>query len=199
MKKAQATLETIIMLVVLLVLAGVMISLILTTLKPPSAPEKIISKQEFLSKCKSYCEDPDRIAEYCRLYWNGNDWNGNKVVNEIIQVGSYNWYACEDRIYCFLIQPCDNLGSGLDLLRRCKEILCSVYTEKYGDVTIATQKLKQDISFSTKCDLNSVPSEENWYKKVFEEGCVGIPTIPSPTTTTTTTVTIPSPPPSPPL
>jgi hypothetical protein len=177
--KAQLTLETIIMLVVLLVLAGVMITLILTTLRPPSSPEKVLSKKEFLSQCENYCNDPDKVVEYCRLYWNGNDWNGNKVPYELIQVGAYNWYTCEDRIYCFLLQPCERLGTGLDLIRRCKDILCGIYLDKYEDANLANRQLLQDISFSNKCSLSSVPQEENWYDKIFRDGC-------QPPTTTTT-------------
>jgi len=170
--KSQLTLETIIMLVVLLVLAGVMITLILTTLKPPTSQEKAISKKEFESLCENYCNDPEKTAEYCRTYWNGNDWNGNKAPNEIIKVGEYNWYTCEDRVYCFLYKPCDRIGTGLALIKRCKEILCGIYLDKYdGDERIATQRLLQDISFSLKCSISSVPSEENWYDKVFKEGC----------------------------
>ena len=169
--KGQITLETIIMLVVLLVLAGVMITLILTTLKPPASPEKVLSKQEFLSRCESYCNDPEKIVEYCRLYWNGNDWDGDKVSYQVIKVGAYNWYACEDRIYCFLLKPCDKLGTGAELLRRCKDILCGVYLDKYGDADLATQRLLEDVSFSAKCSFSSIPPEENWYEKIFREGC----------------------------
>ena len=169
--RAQVTLETIIMLVVLLVLAGVMITLILN-IKPPASPQKFMSKQEFLSKGESYCNDPDKVVEYCRLYWDGNDWNENKIPYENITVGAYNWYACEDRIYCFLVKPCDRLGSGLDLLKKCKDILCGVYLDKYGgDVNLATLSLLRDIGFSKKCSLSSAPPEENWYDKVFKNGC----------------------------
>jgi hypothetical protein len=169
--KAQLTLETIIMLVVLLVLAGVMITLILTTLKPPTSPEKILSKQEFLSQCESYCNDPEKAAEYCRLYWNGKDWNENKLSYELIQVGAYNWYTCEDRVYCFLVRPCDRIGIGSDLIKRCKDILCGIYLDKYGDTKLATQRLLQDINFSERCSLSSIPPEENWYEKIFKKGC----------------------------
>jgi hypothetical protein len=195
--KSQVTLETIIMLVVLLVLAGVMITLILTTLKPPASPEKVLSKQEFLSQCENYCNDPGKVVEYCRLYWNGNDWNGNKVSYELIQVGAYNWYTCEDRIYCFLVQPCDRLGSGLDLIKRCKDILCGIYLDKYGDANLATQHLLQDIGFSNKCTLSTLSPEENWYDKIFKGGCQAVVTPPTPPTPTTTLPAVP-PPPSPP-
>jgi len=171
--RGQITLETIIMLVVLLVLAGVMITLILTTLKPPTAPAKVLSKQEFLSMCENYCNDPERSVEYCRMYWNGRDWNGNNIPSELIRVGTYNWYACEDRIYCFLVKPCERLGSGIDLLRRCKELICGVYMDVYGDAKLATARLLQDISFSGRCKFSGVPIIENWYEKIFMEGCIG--------------------------
>jgi len=197
MLKAQLTLETVIMLVVLLVLAGVMISLILTTLKPPTSPEKILSKQEFLVQCETYCNDPERVAEYCRLYWGGNDWNGNKVPYEIVQVGAYQWYACEDRIYCFLAKPCDRLGTGLELLKKCRDVLCGIYLDKYEDIELATEALKRDINFSKRCDFASVPSDENWYERIFEScETVGYP---GETPTRTPTTTQPPPlPPSPP-
>jgi len=182
------------MLVVLLVLAGVMITLILTTLKPPTSPEKVISKQEFLSQCENYCNDPEKVAEYCRIYWNGNDWNGNKVPYELVQVGAYNWYTCEDRVYCFLVKPCDNLGTGLDLIKRCKDILCGIYLDKYGDEKLATQHFLKDISFSTKCSISSAPSEENWFDKILKEGCRA-PKAPFTTTTIEQPLRPPSPPP----
>ena len=159
------------MLVVLLVLASVIIALVLSTLKPPPRPEKVISKSEFLSTCESYCNDPDKIAEYCRLYWNGNDWNLDRFPNDLIKVGGYNWYACEDRIYCFLVEPCDRLGTGLSLIKRCKDVLCGIYLDKYGDANLATQRLLEDIGFSVKCSFSSIPPEENWYEKIFREGC----------------------------
>jgi hypothetical protein len=196
--KAQLTLETIIMLVVLLVLAGVMITLILTTLKPPASPQKVLSKQEFLSQCESYCNDPEKAVEYCRLYWNGKDWNGNNEPNERIQVGTYKWYTCEDRVYCFLVKPCERLGTGLDLIRRCKNIICGTYLDKYGSAEIATAKLLEDIGFSNKCDLSGIPREEDWYSKVFREGCLGVTGGPGAggrgTTTTTTPEDIGQPP-----
>jgi len=159
------------MLVVLLVLAGVMITLILTTLKPPSSPEKVLSKQEFLSMCENYCNDPEKDVEYCRTYWNGRDWNGNNIPSELIRVGKYSWPACEDRIYCFLVKPCERLGTGIELLRRCRDLLCGTYIDIYESVEVASRKLKSDISFSTRCDLSKVPKEENWYLRVFEGGC----------------------------
>jgi hypothetical protein len=187
--KAQLTLETIIMLVVLLVLAGVMITLILTTLKPPTQPKQAISKQEFLSMCEEYCNDPEKTLKYCSTYWDGNDWNGNRVPNELIKFDETKLYGCEDRVYCFLVKPCDRLGTGINLIRRCKEIICGTYLDLYEDPNIATQHLKNDVSFSNKCSLASVAPEDNWYERAgFEEGCVS-----SRGSTTTTQQILPPP------
>jgi hypothetical protein len=201
MKKAQLTLETIIMLVVLMVLAGVMITLILNTLKPPSSPEKVLSKKEFLQKCENYCNDPERIGEYCSLFWEGKDWDEDKIPNELINLTSFNWPACEDRIYCFLVQPCERLGGGLELIRTCKDILCGVYLDKYGNVNDANQALKENILLTKdptcKAKFDRLEEREKRWYKVFEEGC-GAPITPT-TTTTTTIPSAPTPPSPPPL
>jgi hypothetical protein len=178
MKKAQISLEMVIMLVVLLVLAGVVISLILHFLRPGAItpPEEALAKREFISACERYCKDKD--VEYCRYYWNGNDWNENKIKSEVIKVGKYQWYACEDRIYCFLVVPCDEFGSGLKLMEKCKNLLCQTYLEKYGDKDRATAALLDAINFSTNCPLSTFKSalppgvkEEDWYEIIFGTGC----------------------------
>jgi len=178
MKKGQLSLETIIMLVVLLVLAGAIISLILYYLKPGviSTPQQTLAKRDFLSKCENYCNDPKSL-DYCTYYFQGDDWDGDGIKYNIIQVGKYRWYACEDRVYCFLVVPCeDRFGSGLEAIKKCKELLCQTLLDKYdGDRKLATQALYNIVGFSSKCSdrkfASSVPETENWYETVFGEGC----------------------------
>jgi hypothetical protein len=169
MKKAQISLEMVIMLVVLLVLAGVVISLILHFLRPGAItpPKEALAKREFISTCERLCKDKD--VTYCRYYWNGDDWNENKIKSEVIKVGKYEWYACEDRIYCFLVVPCDEFGSGRKLIEKCKDLLYQTYLEKYGDETKATSALKDAINFSESCTCSKFKDvagekEENWYE-----------------------------------
>jgi hypothetical protein len=119
---------------------------------------------------------------YCEYYWKGNDWNRNSLQSEIIQVGPYKWYACEDRIYCFLVEPCeDRFGSGLKAIEKCRQLLCQTYLEKYnGDVSLASKALQNIVGFSDKCSKdkfynflieNKLPLQDNWYNLTFEKGC----------------------------
>lgn len=176
-KKGQASLEMVIGLIILLVVAGVVISLVLFFMKPESI-EKVtgnIEWEEFIQKCKLKCEE-ENYAEYCKLYWSG-DYEKNEIYPELIKVGKYEWYACEDRIYCFLVEPCKKLGSGRELIEECKRILCHTFIEKYNDNDAATNALLSTIKVSEKetCKdeyQNTVGNiqGEDWYN-IFEGGC----------------------------
>jgi len=103
-----------------------------------------------------------------------NDWNGNNKKYELIKVGPYQWYTCEDRVYCFLVEPCDLLGDNA--IRGCKELLCQSFLEKYeGNTEWANEALLKTVQFSTKCNLNKIPiterEMEDWYTRYFKTGC----------------------------
>jgi len=171
--RGQFSLEMVVGLIILLVVAGVVIGLVLFYISPQKMPKpgEEIGIRTFLSKCENYCLDQNSL-DYCRYYYEGNDWNRNGVKYEVIGVGKHGWLTCEDRVFCFLVVPCeDRFGSGLEALKKCKNILCQTYIEKYGNVEKATEALLRDISFSTKCNLNNVPDEENWFVQVFKKGC----------------------------
>jgi hypothetical protein len=183
MMKGQLTLETIIMLVVLLVLAGVMITLILTTLKPPTGFKKPLSKQQFLQECQNFCQEK-KFAEYCSYYWNGNDWNEDNSPSEVIKVsdGNNDWLACEDRIYCFLVTTCDDLGYGGYKIEACVDHIYNSNlmkfmgdTQKTKDATLATY------SFSPLCSESKLHAmvistsattkkpEIDWYQDIIKK------------------------------
>ncbi|MEM5811355.1 MAG: hypothetical protein QXG91_01260 [Candidatus Aenigmatarchaeota archaeon] len=174
MLKGQISLEMIIMLVVLIVLAGVIITLVLSYFRPGfiTPPEETMKKREFEEKCKAYCESGS--VEFCRFYRGGSDWNENKILYEIISVGSYGWLTCEDRVYCFLLYDCEKFGRGKELIERCKKVLCQHYIE--GGVPEPDAKLQEDISFSQKCtesgliDKISKSNTYNWVGE-FRKGC----------------------------
>jgi hypothetical protein len=178
MKMKGLALETTIILIVISILALLTINLILIFIIPNEI-EKPLAKREFLFKCEVLCKDVESL-EYCRYYWEGDDWNGNGIKSEIIEVGPYKWYACEDRIYCFLLVPCeDRFGSGLKVMKKCRELLCKAYLEKFGgNKTIATKVLLNSVGFSAKCSkdkfnkvLSKFPLEKNWYNLTFGKGC----------------------------
>ncbi len=172
--KGQASLEMVVGLIILLVVAGVVIGLVIHFINPRRMPnpEEKLSVNEFLTNCEQYCNDINSV-EYCRDYYSGIDWNKNGIKHEILELGKYNWMTCEDRVYCFLVEPCEErFGRGLDVMKKCKRVLCQTYLEKYsGDADMATQALKDDINFPMVCDLSEIPNADNWYEIVFAEGC----------------------------
>lgn len=179
--KAQASLEMVVGLIILLVVAGVVIGLVLHFLKPGAFqdPEKVLQKRGFLGDCETYCKDESSV-DFCRYYFGkgknvegGADWNENKIKNELIIVGSHDWPTCEDRVYCFLIYTCDKYGSGgIETIDKCKQVLCQTYREKYGNNERATVALKDTLNWDSKsCSFATVDKEENWYDLIFKDGC----------------------------
>jgi len=193
--KSQASLEMVVGLIILLVVAAVVITLVLYFIKPEMLPKprETLKVSQFYSNCEAYCRDRTSLR-FCTEYYPGEDWNGNGVKSEKVSVGEYNWITCEDRIYCFLLMPCDDrFGEGREEIENCRKALCQVYIDKYGDIEIANRKLLETISFSRKCNLNDVEPEENWYNNIFvKKKCNDL--LPTYTTQTTTEETIPSPP-----
>lgn len=175
-KKAQASLEMVIGLVILLVVAGVVISLVLFFIKPKQIEQLTsgIEWDKFINDCKQKCETRN-YADYCSYYWKG-DFNKNTITPEAVQVGApYNWYACEDRIYCFLVAPCEDLGSGREVIESCRNILCQRFIDKGYDVAQASSLLANEIKLSEKTFCANqykikARGVENWYS-IFEEGC----------------------------
>lgn len=184
--KAQASLEMVVGLIILLVVAGVVIGLVLHFIKPSSLPNtgEQINKQSFLTNCQSYCDDTtsNGAVNYCKYYWGSEetgtltpkDWNGNGVKNEMITVGM--WVTCEDKIYCFLIQPCDKFGDGgKATLQKCKRLLCQYYESKYGTdengIAMATRAVHDAVDAS-QCDFSGLADVDNWYAAGgFENSC----------------------------
>jgi len=183
--KAQASLEMVVGLIILLVVAGVVIGLVLHFVNPKNIPNprEQIGKRDFQSKCESFCNDVSSV-EYCRYFWGSEskgtntnlDWNGDGEKNGIIKLGNYQWATCENRIFCFFIQPCERFGSGgLDTMTKCKRILCQTYIGKHGSGDEASRALHDAIDIS-QCYFDAAvirgeitESDLNWYTKAFSD------------------------------
>lgn len=177
--KAQASLEMVVGLIILLVVAGVVIGLVLHFIRPDVFPNpgQTISKNTFLDECNNFCENGDYV-QYCKHYYGDSnkdmsqDWNENGVKNEMIPVGNMEWQTCENRIYCFLIKPCDKLGNGgIESIEKCRTILCQTYMEKYNNAQTATAALNDKIDAGSVCDFTGVTGSDNWYETAFGVGC----------------------------
>ncbi len=178
-KKGQMSLEMVIGLIILLVVAGVVISLLLHYLSPERMPstQEQMAIRDFKQNCEKYCKDTSTL-NYCRYYFEGNDWDGNGMKNEIVEIGDQKWKTCEDRIYCFFAVPCDRFGnSATEIMKRCSHLLCQNYLDKYeGNVTLANNATLKEIKGSgdtLKCNLSIIGDTENWHKKFFGEHVCG--------------------------
>jgi len=128
-----------------------------------------IPNLNFKRKCNELCEN-DPLG-YCTYYFEDNDFNKNRIPNELIYVGLYHWPACEDRVYCFLYVPCKKLESSASgtIMEKCAELLCNNYLKKYeGDKSLATKEVLDKIKTGS-CDFSSVLDEDNWHKEFFPE------------------------------
>jgi hypothetical protein len=163
--KGQMSLEMVIGLVILLVVAGVVISLLLQQFSDPGPDiENPMEIREFLAECERLCEDKD--IEYCNYYYEGNDWDNNGIGNELIKIGDQKWDVCEDRVYCFFVQPCKK-RFGDQPIKGCAQALCNNYKQKYnGNLTLASIAVLRDIVSTTdpecKSALNKIPHYDNW-------------------------------------
>ena len=175
MAKAQASLEMVIGLIILLVVAAVVISLVLYYITPKKFPnpQDQLSQKQFLIDCEAKCNDLT-TSDYCSTIYPGEDYNKDGINNDDIQVGEYKWWTCEKRVYCFLVQPCDRFGKGIEILQRCKQMLCQDFISKFGNPADATAELARFVNFDTSTTpsgpCSNVPfstQSENWYNNVF--------------------------------
>ena len=166
--KAQASLEMVVGLIILLVVAGVVISLVIHFINPERMPDprEKLSINDFLANCETYCEDHNSV-DYCREYYSRGDWDKDGEKDELIKVGKHDWVTCEDRIYCFLVKPCERFGSGgLDTMDKCKRVLCQTYMEKLGDEEDSSAAIKDALQLHTsKCSFSPSSLAANGFKE----------------------------------
>ena len=174
---ANMSLETVVSFIILLVVAGVIISMVLTRIGPENLPYKEVEMQqmEFKNKCTALCTDTSSL-DYCRYYFEGGkdgaDWDGNGRKNELISIGDYvTWDVCEERIYCFSMVPCDK-RFGSNPAKGCASALCQAYLDKYkGNVLKANEAVHDKIKPGT-CHLPE-DIEDNWFEQYFPSDVCG--------------------------
>ncbi len=174
---ANMSLETIVGFIILLVVAGVIISMILTRISPDALPYKEVEMQqmEFKNKCTALCTETSSL-DYCRYSFeggvDGTDWNGDGRKNELISIGEYvTWDVCEERIYCFSMVPCDRRFGSIPA-KGCASALCQAYLDKYnGNVTRANEAVLDKVKPGA-CNLPA-DIDDNWFAKYFPDDVCG--------------------------
>jgi len=194
--KAQMSLEMIIGLLILLVVAAVVIQLFLKNTNISNQQYlNAIEYRQFKDKCQSLCSNAQSagtqasLAQFCYTKLEGApDLSGTG--QKYIQSETKLLDICNDGVYCFMVFPCKRSDSGQIVdWPDCRQILCDAYYDVYKDTTQANTKVKQIFpSGIGTCVLP--PGYANWYNLYFgtnpcTEGPTGS-TGPSPSPTSAT-------------
>ncbi len=178
------SLEMIIGLLILLVVAVVVIRIFLSQMKGVEQLEdfkKTMKYREFKSDCENACYDyitsgtKSYGARFCsqRFGIPGEDINRNGKVDVFSpeEAGATEMRPiCEDGIYCFHIVDCRTETSKITW-RDCRQILCNAYYDTYQDWNKANEKVKELVPNPGTCSL---PADDNWWELYFGENpCLG--------------------------
>lgn len=173
--KGQKSLEMIIGLIMLLVVAAVVIGIFLNYFLESGELDKLrggancqTRRQQFISYCESLCSNfinSGNIAQasaFCEEYQN-LDLDCDQLPGATYAL-TKRLKVCEDRIYCFMVTDCNLPRGGKLDWESCKHIECEVYMDLYnGDRGKATLQVIDKIQ-SGSCALPSDPNE-NWYDR----------------------------------
>jgi len=187
-KKAQMSLEMIIGLLILVVVAVVVIRAFLEIWgkSPVERWEKrwedTTEFKEFETRCKSFCRDfsssPDNLGHavsFCiSRFW--QEGTKNKV-GDIAKVDKIDitkgtplispWPVCEDAIFCFHLFNCSEYGTTITM-EDCRRILCKYYSQMYSDINTLNQKVIETMKGKAKYPYGSCElGRENWFTRYF--------------------------------
>lgn len=167
------SLEMIIGLLILLVVAAVVINLFMGQIKGVTGVKQYqddLDYRKFKSECESFCNEGEvgSLVSFCSNKLNKDDLNGNKLT-DIIRSKTSALPMCEDGIYCFLVVDCDTAAGKIDPII-CKQILCKEWNKIYNDNPAkASCKVSELIKGWGTCKLDNTDTtdddNENWYKR----------------------------------
>ena len=183
------SLEMVIGLLILLVVAAVIIRIFLgqtERLGETKQFQETLKYREFLSKCEGYCNEfmgTGNLAkgvQFCtsRLYPAGSSELGKKGVVDSIRTEdnilpiTKAYPVCEDAVFCFQILPCKgDVGSPLDW-PDCTQILCRYYYNTYNNWVQASAKVLEAVPNAGSCYIDPA---ENWWNLYFgSDPCGGL-------------------------
>jgi hypothetical protein len=136
--KGQKSLQMIIGMVMLLVVAGVTISMFLNVFQEPDLGENTQERQEIQNQCAERCNSWKEASgdnslsaalEYCTAKFE-RDVDGDGSTTDIAGSG-YNSY-CQDGIHCFNEYSCEQGVNEVLNAQKCRQIMCEYYTTSGG-------------------------------------------------------------------
>lgn len=201
-KKAQMSLEMVIGLLILLVVAAVVIKIFLGSVGSIGTIDDLKKSNEyndFKNQCDALCSqylatnDPAAAAKYCSKKFGGASSLAQSAINKPIESDTKPGVdVCPNAIYCFMAKACTTDSGPIDW-GDCKNILCQTYYNSYGDYGTASLKVQQIVPNAGSCTIPISQTSFNWYDHYGYTfpACGGI--INGQTTTTTTTSSSTSP------
>lgn len=157
-RKGQMSLEMIIGLVILLVVAAVVIKIFLDRMGSTGTDltKGELALESFRQNCNVLCQryvdtnfaGPEALA-YCEKSFEIDLNRNGKLPGEAGKVNAYG--VCEDMVYCFNIIECNWGPSEKSRLSptKCKDIMCDVYTQRVGDNITAAAYIETKIPFGS--------------------------------------------------
>jgi len=133
-RKGQKSLEMIIGLVILLVVAAVVISMFLNIFQEPDVGQDSVELEKIRQQCSQACDSWKSqgltgAVEYCTMKF-VYDENGDGNTRQVVRNG-YNSY-CEDGVHCFNVHTCSPSFETLDA-EKCRELLCQAFQQNQGE------------------------------------------------------------------
>lgn len=158
-RKGQMSLEMIIGLVILLVVAAVVIKIFLDRMGSTGTDltKGELALESFRQNCNILCQRyvdtnfaGSEALAYCEKSFEIDLNKNGKIPGESGQVNAFG--VCEDHVYCFNIIECNWGPSEKNRLTptKCKDIMCDVYTSRQGgDNNTAAQYIATKIEFGS--------------------------------------------------
>lgn len=198
--KAQMSLEMIIGLLILVIVAAVVIRTFLTsmgTIEDFSKYKESTELKTFETKCKAHCRDFSSsgnlayAVQFCttRLWAEGTSNKFKKpgeidkleVTDNIPVIGGFP--VCEDAIFCFHLYDCGEYATIT--MEDCRKILCEYYSPRYNDIGSLNQKVIEVMKGKARNPYGSCNlGRENWWNRYFinldgSGPCDGITLLPT--------------------
>lgn len=175
--KAQMSLEMVIGLLILLIVAAVVINLFLTNSNISNFTKNIkqsLSYRNFKSSCDSLCQDylgSGSLAAAAKFCFNKMSTTPDMALNKPFPADTLLVNVCPDSVYCFHVTTCQSDTQQIDITN-CRQVLCNAYYQVYSNVPnadatqLSNDKVKQ--YFPNGAGTCSLPAgDPNWYNLYF--------------------------------
>jgi len=181
--KGDKSLEMIIGLIVLLVVAAVVINMFLGTFDPNKInkvnPQCDTDRKAFKTTCERLCNQfqTDRNMVTAKEFCETNtklDLNCDNKIAKTTATVMPPLEICEDAVYCFMLQNCE-WSSGKLGWNECVDTLCEVYTSMYDGDTDSANGAVLDKVGSKETLSCTLPEDEklNWFQRYYGDNPCG--------------------------